>query len=118
MGENSNAQKLRFMGLMQSCFPFEWQKYWDCEARDFDVLTILQDIENPQLSLKERVLLSLLARIWTGGKDSLPEGYRADGLLDEEKCRILIKWLQDQSPPGGSGVLAPEPPPRCETCKT
>jgi hypothetical protein len=105
------------MELMQRCFPFEWQKYWDCNARDFDVLMILKDIQNPRLSLKTRSLLSLLARIWDGDKESLPEGYRDDGILDGEQCRILIKWLEEQDCLDEGSDLGPEPAPRCGHCK-
>jgi len=73
------------MELMQRCLPFKWQKYWNCGTKEFDLLMILQDIDNLKLSVQDRLLLTLLARIWTGKDDSLG---------DIKEARQSIFWIQ------------------------
>jgi len=70
------------MELMQRCLPFKWQKYWNCGTKEFDLLMILQDIDN-----------LLLARIWTGKENSLGDIKEAVHLLDEEQREILADWM-------------------------
>ena len=80
--ENNSSRKLRFMGLMQRCLPFKWQKYWSCGTKDLDV--------------QDRLLLTLLARIWTGKEDSLGEIKEAVHVLDEEQRKILADWMEEE----------------------
>ena len=94
--ENSRARKLRFMELMQRCLPFKWQKYWNCGLKEFDLLMILQDIDNLRLNVQDRLLLTLLARIWTGKENSRPEIMEAADALDHEQRLILSEWLQEK----------------------
>ena len=93
--ENSRNRKLRFMELMQRCLPFKWQKYWNCGTREFDLLMILQDIDNLKLSVQDRLLLTLLAHIWTGKEDSLGEIREAVHVLDKEQREILADWINE-----------------------
>ena len=93
--ENSSNRKLRFMELMQRCLPFKWQKYWNCGTKEFDLLMILQDIDNLKLSVQDRLLLTLLARIWTGKDDSLGDIEEAVHVLDEEQREILADWMEE-----------------------
>ena len=94
--DKSRTRKLRFMELMQRCLPFKWQKYWNCGLKEFDLLMILQDIDNLKLSVQNRLLLTLLARIWTGKERSSPEIMEAADALDHEQKLILSEWLQEQ----------------------
>ncbi len=94
--ENRRNRKLRFMELMQRCLPFKWQKYWNCGTREFDLLMILQDIDNLKLSVQDRLLLTLLARIWTGKEDSMGAIKEAVHVLDEEQREILADWIEKQ----------------------
>ncbi len=91
--ENNRNRKLRFMELMQRCLPFKWQKYWSCGTKEFDLLMILQDIDNLDLDVQDRLLLTLLARIWTGKEDALEEIKEAVQVLDEEQRMILADWM-------------------------
>jgi hypothetical protein len=84
------------MELMQKCLPFKWQKYWNCGTKEFDLLMILQDIDNLKLSIQDRLLLTLLARIWTGKEDSFGEVKQAVPALDQEQREILADWMEDQ----------------------
>ena len=93
--ENSSNRKLRFMELMQRCLPFKWQKYWNCGTKEFDLLMILQDIDNLKLSVQDRLLLTLLARIWTGTDDFLEDMKQAVQVLDEEQREILAEWMDE-----------------------
>jgi hypothetical protein len=93
--ENSRNRKLRFMELMQRCLPFKWQKYWSCGTKEFDLLMILQDIDNLKLSVQDRLLLTLLARIWTGKENSLGDMKEAVHVLDEEQREILADWMEE-----------------------
>lgn len=94
--ENNRNRKLRFMELMQRCLPFKWQNYWSCGTKEFDLLMILQDIDNLDLDLQDRLLLTLLARIWTGKEDSLGEIKEAVQVLDEEQRMILTDWMEEE----------------------
>jgi hypothetical protein len=93
--ENSRNRKLRFMELMQRCLPFKWQKYWNCGTKEFDLLMILHDIDNLRLSVQDRLLLTLLARIWTGRDDYMGDMKEAVHLLDQEQREILADWLEE-----------------------
>ena len=93
--ENSRNRKLQFMELMQRCLPFKWQKYWNCSTREFDLLMILQDIDNLKLTVQNRLLLTLLAHIWTGKEDSLGEIQEAIRVLDDEQREILADWINE-----------------------
>jgi hypothetical protein len=84
------------MELMQRCLPFKWQKYWNCGLREFDLLMILQDIDNLKLTVQDRLLLTLLARIWTGKENSLAEIMEAADALDHEQRLILSEWMEEQ----------------------
>jgi len=82
--ENSRNRKLRFMELMQRCLPFKWQKYWNCGTKEFDLLMILQDIDNLKLSVQDRLLhppgpnMDREGRLLRGYKRGSPSfGYRA-----------------------------------------
>ena len=92
--ENSKNRKLRFMELMQRCLPFKWQKYWNCGTKEFDLLMILQDIDNLKLSVQDRLLLTLLARIWTRNQSALGDVKEAIHLLDKEQRKILADWME------------------------
>ena len=92
---NSKNRKLRFMELMQRCLPFKWQRYWNCGTKEFDLLMILRDIDNLKLSVQDRLLLTLLARIWTGKDESLGDIKEAVHLLDEEQREILADWMEE-----------------------
>jgi hypothetical protein len=81
------------MELMQRCLPFKWQKYWNCGTKEFDLLMILQDIDNLKLTVQDRLLLTLLARIWTGKENSLGDIAEAVHVLDEEQREILADWM-------------------------
>jgi len=94
--ENNWNKKLRFMELMQRCLPFKWQKYWNCGTKEFDLLRILQDIDNLKLGVQDRLLLTLLARIWTGKEDSIKDIKKAVSVLDEEEREILADWMEEQ----------------------
>jgi hypothetical protein len=94
--ENSRNRKLRFMELMQRCLPFKWQKYWSCGTQEFDLLMILQDIDNLNLDVQDRLLLTLLAHIWTGKQDSLGEIKEAVQALDKEQRKILASWMEEE----------------------
>jgi len=94
--ENSRSRKLRFMELMQRCLPFKWQKYWSCGTKEFDLLMILQDIDNLDLDVKDRLLLTLLARIWTGKEDALGEIKGAVNVLGEEQRKIVADWMEEE----------------------
>lgn len=94
--ENSRNRKLRFMELMQRCLPFKWQRYWNCGTKEFDLLMILRDIDNLKLNVQDRLLLTLLARIWTGKEDSLGEVKQAVPALDQEQREILADWMEEQ----------------------
>jgi hypothetical protein len=84
------------MELMQGCLPFKWQKYWSCGTKEFDLLMILQDIDNLDLDVQDRLLLTLLARIWTGKEDALGEIKEAVNVLDEEQRKILADWMVEE----------------------
>jgi hypothetical protein len=84
------------MGLMQRCLPFKWQKYWSCGIKEFDLLMILQDIDNLDLDVQDRLLLTLLARIWTGKENALGEIKEAVNVLDEEQRKILADWMEEE----------------------
>lgn len=94
--ENNWNRKLQFMELMQRCLPFKWQKYWNCATKEFDLLRILQDIDNLKLSVQDRLLLTLLARIWTGKEDSIEDIKKAVSVLGEEEREILADWMEEQ----------------------
>jgi hypothetical protein len=94
--ENNWNRKLRFMELMQRCLPFKWQKYWNCSTKEFDLLRILQEIDDLNLSVQDRLLLTLLARIWTGKQDSIDEIKKALRVLEIEEREILADWMQEQ----------------------
>lgn len=94
--ENNRSRKLRFMELMQRCLPFKWQKYWSCGTKEFDLMMILHDIDNLDLDIQDRLLLTLLARIWTGKKNSLGEIKEAVQALDEEQRMILADWMAEE----------------------
>lgn len=96
ISENNRNRKLRFMELMQRCLPFMWQKYWNCNTKEFDLRMILQDIDNMKLAVQDRLLLTLLARIWTGKQDSKAEIMEAVFALDQEQREILADWLDEQ----------------------
>ncbi|UCG13422.1 MAG: hypothetical protein JSU72_02750 [Deltaproteobacteria bacterium] len=93
---NSRNRKLRFMELMQRCLPFKWQKYWNCGTKEFDLLMLLQDIDNLRLSVQDRLLLTLLARICTGKGDSLGEVKQAVRALGDEQREIVAQWMEEQ----------------------
>ena len=93
---NSRNRKLRFMQLMQRCLPFKWQRYWNCGTKEFDLLMILQDIDNLKLNVQDRLLLTLLARIWTGKGDSAGEIKQAVLSLDQEQREIVAEWMDEQ----------------------
>ena len=93
--ENSKNRKLRFMELMQRCLPFKWQKYWNCGTKEFDLPMILHDIDDLRLGVQDRLLLTLLARIWTGKDDSLGDIEEAVHVLDEEQREILADWMEE-----------------------
>ena len=95
MAENNWPRKLRFMELMQRCLPFKWQRYWNCGIREFDLLMILEDIDNLKLSVQDRLLLTLLARIATGKEDFISEVHQATGALDQEHRQILADWIHE-----------------------
>ena len=84
------------MELMQRCLPFKWQKYWNCSTKEFDLLRILHDIDDLNLSVQDRLLLTLLARIWTGKEDSMDEIKKALSVLDIEEREILADWMEEQ----------------------
>jgi hypothetical protein len=84
------------MELMQRYLPFKWQKYWNCSTKEFDLLRILQDIDKLNLSVQDRLLLTLLARIWTGKEDSIDEIKKALSVLDIEEREILADWMGEQ----------------------
>lgn len=94
--ENSKNRKLRFMELMQRCLPFKWQRYWNCGTKEFDLRMILHDIDDLKISVRDRLLLTLLARIWTGKEESLTEIKEAVHVLDEEQREILADWMEEQ----------------------
>ena len=94
--ENSKNRRLRFMELIQRCLPFKWQKYWNCGTREFDLLMILHDIDDLKISVQDRLLLTLLARIWAGKEDSLAEIMEAVHVLDDEQREILADWMEEQ----------------------
>ena len=94
--ENSKNRKLRFMELMQRCLPFKWQRYWNCGTKEFDLRMILQDIDDLKISVQDRLLLTLLARLWTGKEESLTEIKEAVHVLDEEQREILADWMEEQ----------------------
>jgi hypothetical protein len=94
--ENNRNRKLRFMELVQRCLPFKWHKYWSCGNKEFDLLMILQDIDNLDLDVQDRLLLTLLARIWAGKEDSLGEIKEAVQVLDEEQRKILADWMEEE----------------------
>jgi hypothetical protein len=104
MREAAASRKLRFLELMQNCFPFRWQKYWNCAARDFDLLTILQDINDKKLSLQDRLLLALLARIWIGKECALEDLRRTGCALGQDQRQILADWAREQQRCQMSGV--------------
>jgi len=84
------------MELMQRCLPFQWQRYWNCGTKEFDLLTILQDIDNLKLSVQDRLLLTLLARLWTAEGDSTGEIKKAVMVLNPEQREILADWMDEQ----------------------
>lgn len=94
MGEQGTVQRLRFMELVQRCLPSRWRRYWDCGARYFDLLMMLQDTENPRLRRKERILLGLLARIGGSGAEPPWQLLEATRGLDRERQRIVRQWLK------------------------
>ncbi len=109
MEEQSTAQRLRFMQLVQQCLPFKWQRYWACGLRYFDVLMMLRDTENPEMERKDRFLLGILARIGSDRDEPLQELIQATRDLDLERRRIVRRWLEQEErkhPP-----LAPSPEP-------
>ena len=57
---------------------------------------ILQDIDNLRLTVQDRLLLTLLARIWTGKEDSDGEIKEAVLALDGEQREILADWMDQQ----------------------
>ncbi len=57
---------------------------------------ILRDIDNLKLTVRDRLLLTLLARIWTGKTDSLGEVGQAVPALDQEQREILADWMEEQ----------------------
>ena len=93
--ENSRNRKLRFMELMQRCLPFKWQRYWNCGTKEFDLLMILRDIDNLKLGVQDRLLLTLLARIWSGRLDCMGEIKEAVLALDKEQREILADWMDE-----------------------
>jgi hypothetical protein len=84
------------MELMQRCLPFKWQKYWNCGTKEFDLLMILHDIDNLKLSVQDRLLLTLLARLWTAKGDASGEIKEAVVILDQEQREILAAWMDEQ----------------------
>ncbi len=96
ISENSRNRRLRFMELMQRCLPFRWQRYWNCGTKEFDLLLILHDIDNLRLSVQDRLLLTLLARIWTGKADCMGEVKEAVLALNQEQLEILADWMDEQ----------------------
>jgi len=84
------------MELMQRCLPFQWQRYWNCGTKEFDLLTILQDIDNLKLSVQDRLLLTLLARLWTAKGDPTGEIKKAIMVLNQEQREILAEWMDEQ----------------------
>lgn len=106
MGENNWPRKLRFMELMQRCLPFKWQRYWNCGIREFDLLMILEDIDNLKLSVQDRLLLTLLARIGTDKEDSFSEVHQATNALDHEHRQILADWIRESEACDGSSSAA------------
>jgi hypothetical protein len=84
------------MELMQRCLPFKWQKYWNCGIKEFDLLMILHDIDNLKLSVQDRLLLTLLARLWTAKGDAKGEIKAAVMALDQEQREILADWMRAQ----------------------
>jgi hypothetical protein len=85
------------MELMQKCFPFQWTKYWNCGMKEFDLLMILQDIDNSKLSVEDRLLLTLLARIWTDKRGAMAEVTEAAQALGQEHRQILAEWIDDET---------------------
>ena len=73
---------------MQRCLPFKWQRYWNCGTKEFDLRMILYDMDDLKISVQDRLLLTLLARIWTGKEGSLTEVKEAVHVLDEEQREI------------------------------
>jgi hypothetical protein len=110
--ENNRNRRLRFMELMQRCLPFRWQKYWSCGTKEFDFLMILQDIDNLDLDVQDRLLLTLLARIWTGKEDSLGEIKEAIQVLEDEQRMILADWMEEEH----HCELNFSTPPACACC--
>lgn len=96
ISENNRNRKLRFMELMQRCLPFKWQKYWNCGTREFNLLMILHDIDNLKLSVQDRLLLTLLARIWTGKENAEGEIKEAVLALELEQREIVADWINEQ----------------------
>ena len=110
--DNSKNRKLRFMELMQRCLPFKWQKYWNCGTKEFDLLMILHDIDDLKINMQDRLLLTLLARIWTDKEDSLTEIRGAVHALDDEQREILADWMEQQR----SCKTSFAPTPACPSC--
>ena len=111
MREVNILQRLRFMELVQKCFPFRWQRYWDCGARSFDVSLMLQDTENSNIGRRERVLLRLLARIGTGRVEPSGQILDATRSLDRERRQIIRRWLKEGEGEHLHRVANPEPLP-------
>ena len=109
---NSRNRKLRFMQLMQRCLPFKWQRYWNCGTKEFDLLMILQDIDNLKLNVQDRLLLTLLARIWTGKGDSAGEIKQAVLALDQEQREIVAEWMHEQQ----ACEISPSQATACPSC--
>ena len=93
---------------MQKCLPFRWQKYWNCGTKEFDLVMILQDIDDLRLTVEERLLLTLLARIWAGERTSLFEIEQAARALDQEHLEVLADWIHAERmcKPSLSGAAA------------
>ncbi|MBW1980962.1 MAG: hypothetical protein JRJ12_07055 [Deltaproteobacteria bacterium] len=100
MTENNTAHKLRFMDLMQRCFPFRWKRYWDCSIKDFDVQVMMLDMKDPQTSPADRLLLHIMLSIKNNHQEpgqleipGAPQQTFQD--LDKEQQRILHQWMHD-----------------------
>lgn len=54
---------------------------------------ILRDIDDLRLAVEDRLLLTLLARIWAGKKTSLFEVEQAARALDQAQLQVLADWI-------------------------
>ena len=79
------------MELMQRCLPHEWKKYWNCTVKDFDLSLMLQETENPKLRNRDRLLLSLLVRIWDENREGDIDFIHAARTLAEDGRQLACR---------------------------